>query len=473
MCTSIACGKNASEDSMVLIARNEDFPTNNWNKYMKFRKKPPYTKGQDKWQLGNGLTVQAPKNCFSYCSMPDAQSIDEAVCDIGDHFLFEARGINEKDVAITATNSLQTNDMAMAADPFISSPGIEESIIAALLLPQAKSARHAVNLLGQYVTKYGANEANGVLMADENEVWYLEIGSRQHWIAVRIPDDKYLVVSNSMRIHDVDLTDTEHVVTSEGLYDFVVEHSLLKNPKPEKFDFAAAFGQQEKSESGEIDPYYNIDRIWLAQNILSPSQKIKVRQKTYELFLKPDKPITPADVMKVLRSTFKGTPLEHEPDATRPIGVVRTLQSHIMTVNSQLPDGLKGVIWQAMGSPICSIYVPFYALVDEIPEAYACGDSASFSLDSIWWTWRGLFALADQMDALDNLTNYCKTWENYFIKSHKAMNKILEQFSSVNILDAQLIAKTYSKNNLSLMADSAVKKYQSMMAILSDNQKDK
>lgn len=470
MCTSIACGKNASKDNMVLIARNEDFPINNWNKYMKFHKIPPYTKGQDKWLLGNGLAVRTPENYFSYCSMPDAE---EAVCGIGGHFLFEARGINEKDVAITATNSLQVNDMAMKADPFIKSPGIEESVIATLLLPQAKSAIHAVHLLGHYVTKYGANEANGVLMADENEVWYMEIGSARHWIAVKIPDDKYLVVSNSMRIHGVDLTDTEHVLASEGLYDFVIEHGLLKNPNLKEFDFATAFGQQEKSESGETDPYYNIDRIWLAQNILSPSQKPEIRQETYELFMKPDKLITPANVMEVLRSTFKGTPLEHKPDATRPIGVVRTLQSHIMTLDSRLPNGLKGVIWQAMGSPICSIYVPFYALTDEIPETYSCGSSNSFSPDSIWWTWRGLFALASQMDALDNLTNYCKTWEKYFIRSHEAMNEILEQFSSVNIADAQLMAKAYSKNNLSLMASSAVNKYQSLMAELSANQKDK
>lgn len=169
MCTSIACGKKASEGGVVLIARNEDYPENNWNKYMKFRKYPPYTRGQDKWQLGNGLTVPTPENCFSYCSMPDAQGAEEAVCDIGDHFLFEARGINEKDVAVTATNSMQANEKALAADPFLPSSGIEESVIATLLLPQAVNARHAVRLLGQYVTEYGATEANGVLMADENE----------------------------------------------------------------------------------------------------------------------------------------------------------------------------------------------------------------------------------------------------------------------------------------------------------------
>lgn len=470
MCTSIACGKHATKDNLVLIARNEDYPVNNWNKHMKFHKTPPYTKAQEQWILGNGLKTGTPKNSFSYCSMPDA---DGDACGTGGSYLFEARGINEKDVAITATNSLQTNDKAKKADPFVLSPGIEESVIATLLLPQAESARHAVRLLGEYVTKYGAAEANGVLMADENEVWYMEIGSARHWIAVKIPDDNYLVVANSMRIHGVDLTDQEHVLASEGLYDFVTEHKLLENPDRTEFDFATAFGQQGKAESGETDPYYNIDRIWLAQSMLSPSNKPEIRhQELYELFMKPDQPVTPAHVMEVLRSTFKGTPLEHEPDATRPIGVVRTLQSHIMTLDSRFPDGLRGVIWQAMGSPLCSIYVPFYALADEIPETYSCGGSDSFSSDSIWWTWRSLFALASRIDALDNLSDYCKTWETYFIRSHETMNEILKQHSSIDLSDAQLMAKAYSKNNLSLTADLAVKKYQSLMAALTAAQKD-
>lgn len=482
MCTSIACGRQASEGGVVLIARNEDYPENNWNKYMKYRIYPPYTRGQDKWQLGNGLTVPTPENFFAYCSMPDAQGAEEAVCDIGDHFLFEARGINEKDVAVTATNSMQANEKALAADPFVSSSGIEESVIATLLLPQAENARHAVRLLGQYVTEYGAAEANGVLMADEKEAWYFEIGSCRHWIAVRIPDDKYLVVSNSMRIHDVDLTDTEHVLSSDGLYNFVIEHGLLEHPSQSKFDFASAFGQQEKSESGQTDRYYNTDRIWLAQSILSPSQKPEIRQDTYELFLAPDEPITPAHVMKVLRSTFQGTPLEHEPDATRPIGVVRTLQSHIMTVDGRLSAGLKGVVWQAVGSPLCSVYVPFYALADEIPDAYASGDSTFFTENSIWWIWRGLFALADQMDRaygqnkpdkLDGLLKYCRNWERYFIKMQTAMNEILEQTELPDVPGAKIIAKAYSTNNLKLMADAAMQKYQLMMAELSGSQKDR
>lgn len=76
------------------------------------------------------------------------------------------------------------------------------------------------------------------------------------------------------------------------------------------------------------------------------------------------------------------------------------------------------------------------------------------------------------MDKLNNLTNYCKTWEEYFSRSHEAMNEILIRISSVDITNAQLMAKVYSKNNLSLMADGAMKEYRSLMAELTKDQKD-
>jgi len=471
MCTSIICGKNATADHVVLIARNEDYGSNNWNKYMKFRKEAPYSQEQEIWKLGNGLQVPVPEHAFSYCSMPDAQGQEEADYAIGDHFLFEARGINEKNVAISATNSLQMNDKASAADP-LGKRGMEESIIATLLLPQATSARHAVELLGGYVSEYGASEANGILMSDENEAWYFEIGSRYHWIAVRVPDDSYLVVPNCMRVNGVDLDDTDNVASSDGVYEFVSKNRLLENPDRNSFHFAEAFGQQGKSEDGSVDLYYNIDRIWLAQNILTPSKKQAPRENNYPLFLKPDVPVEISHVMKVLRATFHGTILEHDETATRPIGVVRTLESHILTLDSEMPGQLKGVVWQAVGSPLGSVYVPFYAITDDIPATYASGNSTSFDQSSSYWAWKTLFALSGSMGRLDKLMQYRNEWETRFIAAQKGMHKMLAGFSEADYRNAEVIAKAYSTGNLTLMAESVEAECSSLLAELSAKQKD-
>jgi len=103
MCTSVAAGKKATKDSITLISRNEDCERNNWNKYMVYRKYPEYYPIENniainngKWILGNGLSVDIPKNCFSYSAMPDAIANEEASYSVKQEYFFEERGINQK-----------------------------------------------------------------------------------------------------------------------------------------------------------------------------------------------------------------------------------------------------------------------------------------------------------------------------------------------------------------------------------------
>ena len=85
----------------------------------------------------------------------------------------EAAGVNSAGVAISATESIYNSAAALAADPHNTETGIIEDAIPSVLLPQARSARHAVELLGRLVEERGAGEAFGVLMADTSpgEAW--------------------------------------------------------------------------------------------------------------------------------------------------------------------------------------------------------------------------------------------------------------------------------------------------------------
>lgn len=179
-------------------------------------------------------------------------------------------------------------------------------------------------------------------MGDEKDAWYFEIGSCHHLIAVRVPDDSYLVVPNCIRVHEVDIDDTENAKHSKDLFEFVTAHNLLNNANRHSFNFAKAFVRSSSIMNGELEPYYNVDRIWFAQSILSPSIKQPVRMEEYPLFLKPNQKISVDDIFKVLRATYENTELKGI--ATRPIGVVRTTESHVMTVASSMPCNLKGVI---------------------------------------------------------------------------------------------------------------------------------
>lgn len=260
-CTGLIVGKGASADGSIMIARNEDFGVNNWNKYLAFH---PARQNEGKlWKLGNGLEVPMPKAFLAYSSIRDW---DAATSDPAGKY-YEERGINEYNVALSATTSAEVNERAQKADPLIEK-GIIEAIIPTLILPQARSAKEGVELLGHYVETHGAGEGNSLYLADVNEAWLMEIGSGHHWIAVRVPDDSYAMVANGLRIHGVNLDDAA-VLHSPRLLEFVREHKLLDNADPKDFNFAKAFGVI-------ADPY-NVDREWLGQQLLSATHKQPTR----------------------------------------------------------------------------------------------------------------------------------------------------------------------------------------------------
>lgn len=382
-CTGVLVGRAVTEDGAVIIARNEDYYVNNWAKYMVVRPAATNDAGSE-WVFGSGLTVPKPAQTMKYTAMPDWNS-GAAGTGSGP---FEEVGINEANVAVTATFSAQANDRSRAADPFVSG-GVEESVIPTLLLSQAKSAREAVQLLGQYVETFGAAEADGLAVADTSEAWLIEIGSGHHWIAVRIPEDAYVVMANSLRIHDVDLNDSDNVMHSPGLVEHVRQSGLLETVDESKFDFARAFGV--------LDDPYNTDRVWLAQHILTPSVSQEIRQERYPLFMKPDEPIGVLDIARVLRANYDGTPLEGKAD--RPIGVDRNIETHIIEMRADMPDPIKGVIWQSIGNVDDSLFIPLYGGIQTTPDAYRRGTDV-FGGDSAYWVFRSIGALLDSNDGI-------------------------------------------------------------------------
>ncbi len=491
MCTSIAAGREATQDNVTLFARNEDCERNNWNKYMVFRKHPEYHDSKNNitidgkiWTLGNGLQVPIPQNEFSYSAIPDAIGYQEANYAIGKRYFFEERGINECNVGISATNSMSTR----ASESPTNSDGtpnkrydnmckkmqelngyvdigIEEAIITTLILPQAESARHGVELLGHYVETYGASEGNGILFGDIDEVWYMEIGSKQHWIAVKIPDDKYIAVANGLRIHGVNLDDN-NVLHSKEIFEFVKDNGFLQNPKNENFNFAEAFGILG-------DPY-NDDRVWLAQKILTPSkvqeppkiqnrQEVKPPQTTeqYPLFLKADKKIKPQDVMKVLRANYKGTSIADS--AERPIGVYRTGESHIVILDKSMPEPLQGIIWQVISTPLGAPYIPIFNNLEEYPVSYAQGNG-KFSSASAFWSFRGLFAMGECEEIhQEKIQKFWIGYEDQFLDEHQYICSTIKQMYEVSEQVAIDFAKRYSSGILYEAIGKANKKRDAIM----------
>lgn len=76
---------------------------------------------------------------------------------------------------MSATESAYANERVLACDPFNEETGILEEAMITVVLPYIKTARDGIKRLGNIVETHGAAEANGILFADKNEAWYMEM----------------------------------------------------------------------------------------------------------------------------------------------------------------------------------------------------------------------------------------------------------------------------------------------------------
>jgi len=105
-CTTILVGKKASYDGSTMIARNDDG---------RFDVKKLIIVTPDKQQRKyksriSHLEIELPEKPLSYTSTPNVNLKDG---------IWAANGINEANVAMTATETTSTNPLVLGADPYV------------------------------------------------------------------------------------------------------------------------------------------------------------------------------------------------------------------------------------------------------------------------------------------------------------------------------------------------------------------
>lgn len=360
-CTSIMVGKNASLDGSTFISRNEERVRAIEPKRFLVQ---PAVQGRHETYVSayNGLTVPLPERALRYTATP---SVDQSA---GPN---EEDGFNSANVGESATESVYANDRVLAYDPFIKK-GLAEDSMTTLVLPYIHSAREGVQRLGELVAKYGAAEGNGVQFSDQNEVWYMEIATGHHWVAVRIPDDCYAVAANQIAIEQIDFDDPDNYMWSNGIQEFVANHQL--NPDNNQWNFRHIFGTNTKK-----DHHYNTPRVWFAQRYLSPIAAANQMPESSEMpfIRKPERKIAVEDIQYLLKSHYNETrydPLgdgsEHDKKVYRAISLSRTAQSHILQIRNNVNAKYATIQWVEFGIPSFCAYTPFFANADDTDVAY-------------------------------------------------------------------------------------------------------
>ena len=433
-CTTILVGKEATHDGSTIIARNDDGAFE-----AKRLLTHPAREGASTYKtVISHLTVALPEKALRYTDCPNVSKTNG---------VWPACGINEANVAMTATETITSNARVVGADPYVRYQekkgrgtkevpgGIGEEDLVTLVLPYIRSAREGVLRTGALLEEYGTYEPNGMAFADADEIWWLETIGGHHWMARRVPDGAYVVMPNQLGIDSFDLEDAfgaqKTHMCSADLKEFIDAHHLdlsqdgVLNPRD-------AFGSHD-----DADHVYNTPRAWFMERYLNPhtckwdgsDARYTPVSDDIPWCMVPEKKITVEDVKYLLSSHFQGTPYdpyasygEHSMrGAYRSIGVNRTDFCALIQMRPGKPAGCGAVEWLAFASNAFNVMVPFYADVEETPE-YLANTTAEVSTDNFYWTSRMIAAMADASYS-KSLIHVERVQERVAAKSHALLNR--------------------------------------------------
>ncbi len=408
-CTTILVGKKASYDGSTIIARNDDSGAGHYTpkKYVIVR---PKEQPRTYTSVLTHCTVQLPENPMRYSAVPDA---------VEGKGIWAACGVNEKNVGMTATETITSNERVMGADPLVlytpahgdvpeKAGGLGEEDFVVLVLPYISSAREGVLRLGALLEQYGTNEMNGIAFSDADEIWWMETIGGHHWAARRVPDECYVVMPNQLGLDSFDLEDAlgegKEYLCSKDLRAFIEENHLdlsldgVLNPRD-------AFGSHD-----DADHVYNTPRAWYMLRYFNPRTYVwdgpdadyTPLSDDLPWCMVPERKITTEDVKYILSSHYQGTPYDpylsygdkSMSGAYRSIGINRTDFLGMVQIRPDQPEASRALQWLAFGSNAFNVIVPFYPNVPHT-EPYLSSTCGEVSTDTWYWTSRLIAALAD------------------------------------------------------------------------------
>lgn len=452
-CTTILVGKNASYDGSTLVARNDDCGAGQFT-VKKFVTIAPKEFPAVYKSVLSHVTIKLPDNPMAITATPNV---------IPDKGIWAACGINAKNVAMSATETITSNPRVLGADPLVEyqpatdhstekAGGIGEEDMVYIVLPFIHSAREGVERLGALLEKYGTYEKNGIAFQDVNEIWWLDTIGGHHWIARRVPDDVYMVMANQFGTDEFDLKDAltakKNFMCSSDLKKFI-EKNHLDLSLDETFNPRTTFGSQADS-----DHVYNTPRVWSALRYFNPYSLLwdgpdadyLPTDDDLPCSMVPPKKVTIEDIKYVLSSHFQGTPYDpygHSGDtswqkAYRPIGINRTSFMAITQLRPYMPKEFMAVEWICFASNVSNVLAPFYTNVKSLPS-YVSGTTKDMSTENFYWSSRLLAAMADA-----SYRNSGIHIERYQLTVQSNNNHLLSTY------DARLLKEKDAKKNMAL-----------------------
>lgn len=366
-----------------------------------------------------------------------------------------------------------------------------------LTLQRVKTAREAIQVMGELVATYGYySSGESFSIADPNEVWILEMigkGSPTQvkdkkgriktthnkgavWVAMRIPDGYISGHANQARITTFPLNDPENCIYSPDVISFARERGYYTG-EDKNFSFSdiyapVDFGAARFSEA----------RVWAGFNrVNSGMDKYTEYAKGFDLknrmplWIKPDKKLSVQDVMSMMRDYYQGTELDMSKDIgagpyhsivrwrpmtwqvdgvdyihERAISTQQTGFSFVTQSRSWLPDPIGGIIWFGVDDTYSTVYVPMYCSMTEVPHSFAVGNGSmmTFSDDAAFWVFNQVSNLAytRYSNMIPEIQKVQSALENKFVAYTNVVDKAALELYNKDPKEAIQFLTDYSVN---------------------------
>jgi len=290
-CTTIMVGKLASTDGSVMTSHSCD---GNYRTWLEIFPSAKFEKGVMHQVYMNMLHSESSKDMTKVTKKGEIPEVAETYAYLNTAYPC----LNEKQLAIGETTIYGREELINEEGMFY----IEE--LQKIALQRCRTAREAIALIGKLAEEHGyADLAECITIADPKEVWQLEIaGSGKGkgkpsalWCAQRIPDDHVGVCANIPRISVINFNDDANFMYSTDLQKTAKKLGYWDGNEPLKF-----WKVINDKKPFAIREYYIL-------STLAPSLNLSFEAEELPFSVKPEKKLSPRDVMKYFRETYEGT----------------------------------------------------------------------------------------------------------------------------------------------------------------------
>lgn len=290
----------------------------------------------------------------------------------------------------------------------------------------AKTAREAVELIGQRVEKYGySSSGRTYIVADPNEGWFISIVRGRHWAARRVADNEVAIIPNYYVVDKVDLSDAENYLGSSDLVEYAIQRGWYNPETDGEFSFRKAYGAPSTFAS-----YRNTERHKAVLNYFNRVE-FPYSEDTFPVALTLPYKVNVQNIMDALNNHS-----EEREDGKHPANVCyeTTVLSAVFQLRNDRPLDKGCLMWLAPTKPCVQAYVPWYLGMTKIPEGFSRFDSAEEAQQKHF---------SDGKDLKVNYPDgayfkYVDMWNDI---SEDYSNKIIQRKESKDVFQAKMFKK--------------------------------